>query len=517
MTLLLSISIYSVALAVIFLIVWINVRYKRDRAKMPSDILIICLAGFGISVVLNYPGFMSNDSVGQILQARNGIYSDIHPPLLPLLWHFTDRIIPGPFGMLLLQTTLIWLGTFLVTINWFKGTRFTILSLMPSMIIFYPPIFTISGAIWTDVLMWAFFTLAIGIAGTIEPSPRQSRRSTYINITLTVAMIFLGVCVRYNAVLAAVPIMTLCILRATRTERYLHGVMASGTLGTLLSLVFLFCVNIFNHSLTQYHTNTWAFSALSDISGIIYRMPDERQQQALYAGIPARLRCSGSLDRILQTYDPLVSLAMLWTEDPALCCPKGDGSPSADGLTSFDTTCFALTGEEKSSLLHLWATSVINHPAAWVSHRVAVFRRVIGLNNPWSPVFMEPNEFDEGIARIYRDRNPELNKLQRGVKWFFEGTSRTTWLYKPLVYLTLAIGVVVMCIAFLNSDRLQIALIALSGLAHEGGLFLIAPTAEYRFSHYMIYTSILAFTLFLRTFDLDKNSRTCRLSLGTAL
>jgi hypothetical protein len=371
MTLLLSISILSVALSVIFLIVWINVRYKRDRVTMPSDVLIVCLAGFGLSVVLNYPGFMSNDSVGQILQARNDIYSDIHPPLLPLFWHFTDRIIPGPFGMLLLETTLIWVGTFLVTINWFTRSHFTIFSLMPSMIIFYPPIFTISGAIWTDVLMWAFFTLAIGIAGTIEPSTRQQRRSTYVNMTLAVAMIFLGVCVRYNAVLVAVPITTLCILRATRTERYLHGFMVSGILGTLLSTFSRVLVlrQYIQSLLTQYHTNTWAFSALSDISGIIYRMPDEKQQQALYAGIPTRLRCSGSLDRILQTYDPLVSLAMFWTEEPALCCPKGDGSPSAHGLASFDTTCFELTGEEKSLLLHLWATSVTHHPVAWISYR----------------------------------------------------------------------------------------------------------------------------------------------------
>ncbi len=221
---------------------------------MPSDILIICLAGFGLSVVLNYPGFMSNDFVGQILQARNGIYSDIHPPLLPFLWHFADRIVPGPFGMLFFQTTLIWVGTFIITINWFARNRFTIFSLVPSIIIFYPPIFAISGAIWTDVLMWAFFMLSIGIAGAIEPTPRQHRRSTYVNVTLTVAMICLAICVRYNAVLAAVPIMTLCILRATRTERYLHGFIVSGILGTLLSLVCLFSANQFNHSLTRYHT-----------------------------------------------------------------------------------------------------------------------------------------------------------------------------------------------------------------------------------------------------------------------
>jgi hypothetical protein len=117
---------------------------------------------------------------------------------------------------------------------------------------------------------------------------------------------------------------------------------------------------------------------------------------------------------------------------------------------------------------------------------------------------LDPNGFDEAVAKNYGHRNPELNKLQSRVKWFFEGTSRRSLFYKPWVYLILSICVVVMCFALLNDERLQIALIALSGLAHEGGLFLVAPSAEYRYSHYMIYTIILASTLLLGTFDLTK-------------
>jgi hypothetical protein len=169
--------------------------------------------------------------------------------------------------MLLLETFLIWVGTFLVTINWFTANHFSIFSLIPSIIILYPPVFATSGAIWTDVLMWAFLMLAIGIAGAIEPSPRQYQRST--KIALSMAIIFLGICARYNAVLAAAPIMTLCILRATRTERYFPGLMVSGTLGALLSVVFLFWASMLNHSLTRYHTNTWAFSALSEAYPVV--------------------------------------------------------------------------------------------------------------------------------------------------------------------------------------------------------------------------------------------------------
>jgi hypothetical protein len=49
-------------------------------------------------------------------------------------------------------------------------------------------------------------------------------------------------------------------------------------------------------------------------------------------------------------------------------------------------------------------------------------------------------------------------------------------------------------------ERVQIALIAASGLAHAGKLFLLACSAEYRYYHYLIYTGVLASFLLLRTY-----------------
>jgi hypothetical protein len=45
-------------------------------------------------------------------------------------------------------------------------------------------------------------------------------------------------------------------------------------------------------------------------------------------------------------------------------------------------------------------------------------------------------------------------------------------------------------------ERVQIALIAASGLAHAGKLFLLACSAEYRYYHYLIYTGVLAHFFF---------------------
>ena len=74
------------------------------------------VAGFLLYVGFFYPGFMSTDSAVQILQARQGVYSDWHPPAMAYLWGLLESItVPGPAGMLILQSALIWGGACL---NW---------------------------------------------------------------------------------------------------------------------------------------------------------------------------------------------------------------------------------------------------------------------------------------------------------------------------------------------------------------------------------------------------------------
>jgi len=105
------------------------------------------------------------------------------------------------------------------------------------------------------------------------------------------------------------------------------------------------------------------------------------------------------------------------------------------------------------------------------------------------------------LAKILGHPAPDLNRFQTRVKWFLDRlTVHLMLLYKPWVYLALTITIIGACLLSLAEERLQIALIAASGLAHEAGLFLLAPASDYRYSHYMIYTSIVALLLLLRTY-----------------
>jgi hypothetical protein len=72
-------------------------------------------------------------------------------------------------------------------------------------------------------------------------------------------------------------------------------------------------------------------------------------------------------------------------------------------------------------------------------------------------------------------------------------------IFRPWVYLMIGMVVILAYLKSHTPQRMQIALIAASGFAHEAGLFVGVLMAGFRYSHYMIYTSLLAFLLFLQT------------------
>ena len=463
------------------------------RRLTALKLCIICLAGFAVSVTINYPGFMSYDSVQQLLEARAGVYSDVHPPLIALMWHFTDKIIPGPFGMLLLETALIWCGTFLIAFYWFSDGH-PAFALMPCIFVFYPPIFGISGVIWKDIFMWAFFMLAIGVAGAIKPgSAAVAGYRSIAKFVLGSLFLLLATLSRHNALLAVIPLIALgtvqTTLGAARSGRFFAGV---SVIGGLLFAIILFGATLVNNALTSYKTTPWPRIALFDIGGIISGLSDPDEQKTIYERIPESLRGNGSLRNLLLAYNPADWTMLVQIENPAF---------QFEPFTSHKIYAkeVGVTVPDGNALTHVWLQTIFRHPLAWLNHRVVVSRILLGHTHHilWGSVFMIPNGFDHWVAEIY-GRNPELNKFQNYVKSLLTQFSGYLF-FRPWLYMTLSTFLILDCLIFPFAGCVQIALIALSGLTYEGGLFLFATSAEFRYSHYMIYTSVLASLLFLQT------------------
>src|SRR5204863_4843679 len=116
--------------------------------------------GWLLFVVYSYPGYMSTDSVDQLLQARgaNEIH-DWYPPVMAVMWRVTDAIVAGPFPMLVIQSCAFLLGLAALLRHVLAPRRAAIVA---AVVLLLPPVLTPMAVIWKDSQMAGF--LVAGIA-----------------------------------------------------------------------------------------------------------------------------------------------------------------------------------------------------------------------------------------------------------------------------------------------------------------------------------------------------------------
>jgi len=459
---------------------------------------VACIAGFSASLILNYPGFMNDDSVRQVLEARSGVYSNWHPPIMAFTWHLIEKIVPGPFGMLVFQTALIWSGTFLVSVYWFKNSNPSVLAFSPCLLIFFPPIFGITGALWKDVFMLGFLILAIGIAGGIKgwSGYRNLAMLLFGSVFSFAAMLF-----RYNGLFAVVPLIALGVVQATGEAGGGRQLVRASIIGVIVFSTMLVGVKVVNDALTTVDDPIWVAPALFDIAGVIHGTADAERQIALYQQVPSNFRLDkSSLDNLLHYYSPERWESLIHASHPAFVYQH-------------------LTEMDKQNLIRAWYSSVVSHPLAWFSHRMRVFRYNVAFNSDVTvPIYMYPHGISVELLRAYGTRNPDLNRLQRFVDSILTGMSQLV-LFKPWIYLIICISVIITCVKFSVPKKREIALITGSGLTHALGVFLFAPAPDYRYSHYTVYVGTLGLILLLRAILLTEQriiSRGTRLKIITS-
>jgi hypothetical protein len=181
---------------------------------------------------LLYPGFLSWDSVNQLMQARSGSYGDWHPPFMSVTWRYIDHILSGPFGMLSLQLDLFVSGLMLVLGGGRDRPAPIPLLLTMGACLFFPPVVGILGSVWKDVLMEAALLLCFGLAGIIGKEDRPARRWLLTAVLLLLCVYAAGL--RYNAILAILPLIWL-VFQEYLSRR--HGLLKSLVIGCIAASV----------------------------------------------------------------------------------------------------------------------------------------------------------------------------------------------------------------------------------------------------------------------------------------
>ncbi len=169
-------------------------------------ILIMIVAGFGLTLFIFYPGVMTYDARFVYEDIAKGTLGDWQSPVMTVLWGLIDPVAPGPASMFLLIVTLYWLSFGLLALRLARQSfRLAAALLLMALL---PPAFVFQGIIWRDVLFANTWLLAAALAYVSSENEAKLRLPAQ---GIALGLLALGVLLRPNALVAA-PLLAAAIM-----------------------------------------------------------------------------------------------------------------------------------------------------------------------------------------------------------------------------------------------------------------------------------------------------------------
>jgi hypothetical protein len=119
-------------------------------ARNRSLSLVLVLAGFVASLLLNLPGHLSYDSVIQLLDGRTGEYHTWHPPVMAWLLGLGDALLPGTASFVIACAALNFAA--FGSLLWLKDRTGWLTALVALLCVLTPQFLLYQGIVWKDVL-----------------------------------------------------------------------------------------------------------------------------------------------------------------------------------------------------------------------------------------------------------------------------------------------------------------------------------------------------------------------------
>jgi hypothetical protein len=173
---------------------------SRPTPPVLTKLLVVFLAaaGFWLSVLALYPGYMTNDATFVYGFMKEWRFGDWQSPLMSMLWWVIDPIAPGPGSMFLLTVSLYWIGFALVALA--AARRSAAIGVATPLLGLVPPAFMMLGMIWRDILFGTCWLLAAAIVYLAADADRRAR---WIVSTFALALLGFGILLRPTAIIAA--------------------------------------------------------------------------------------------------------------------------------------------------------------------------------------------------------------------------------------------------------------------------------------------------------------------------
>jgi hypothetical protein len=420
---------------------------------------VTALLGFGAVCAVCWPGFMSPDSVEQLIQARNHTFSDDHPPLMAMIWTITDHLVPGPAGMLLLSNALYWGGLCVCFRYWplrrrVRGIVFVIVAA-------FPPLLVNLGVVWKDILMQG------ALAALLATYLRYRRSHGVAPLVLAILFSVIAIGARHNGAPAAWPILALLVAAhpgwSAALPRWKRGIAA---LAIAFGIVIVLQQGV-TRTLLPFvrQTRFWQTAPLFDLAGM-----SARSGELLFDPKLEVLRRGTTLDVIRKNYNP---------RHPGSLFYAHHHRPPIIGHTDDPAQLAAIARN--------WWHAVLNHPRTYFASRRQVYGNLLGLS-PVPPAYMvyaaiEPNPYGYELPP---------SRLRDRVVAAFEALATTplfrVWIYVLGCLLLLVGSAAAFCF---GGGALALAL-SLSGILYHVTYAVLAESDDYRYSLWTILCTLLA-------------------------
>jgi hypothetical protein len=414
----------------------------------------IAIAGWLVFLLYAYPGYMTSDSINQLLDSRVGTFNDWHSPVMTEVWRLIGFAIAGPFGMLALQSLLVIAGAHALLARITTPRR---AALGAVGLLVFPPVMVTMAAIWQDSQMAGF--LLAGLAAI------TSRRRGWQLAGL--GLLVLASAMRPSAAFAVLPILVLgwswrpAIVGRRRIALALAAWAA----------VWLGAIGLDAGLRDKATGHTRLELAISDVLGVLHYAPafDDARARELLDGVPLQ---GTELDaRAAAAYRHPNTL----TSGPdRLFDPPQDADDRAP----------VIAAEYRLALAY---------PGAYLKHRWHTWFRVLGVHRTGvgKPVY---TGFSGSITQSDEAAHIAWHSaVQRGAIAVVSPVAKL--LCWPYLYL---IAALVLLPVALRRRQILPAILLASGVAYELSLFVVAIGSQYALSHWLVTTTSFAVALMIR-------------------
>jgi hypothetical protein len=320
-------------------------------------------AGYGLTLVIFYPGIMTYDAKFVHEDIAKGVLGDWQSPVMTVLWGIIDPIAPGAGSMFLLIATSYWLGFALLAFA--LARRSSRLALLLPLLALTPPAFVFVGIIWRDVLFATTWLLAAAIV--FATAERSARFRVPMQI-VALALCGLGVLLRPNALIAA-PILAAYIAWPAEISWKRTAILYVPAMAAFFALVQV----VYYGALGATRQHPLQSIMIFDLGGISH-FSGQNQFPVIWSESESALLLNSC-------YQP-TQWDIYWRLEP---CDFVMHKVEHEKL--FGTPVIA----------EAWAHAVMRHPLAYLRHRAALMRNFLAGNNmamwladverPTEPVF----------------------------------------------------------------------------------------------------------------------------------